>query len=138
MASGNKIRVALAVYMAVSVFAHHATTAVFDLARKVTVTGTLTQVDWVNPHIAMLIDAKNGSGDIQSWRIETNPPAWFQRINLERQNFAKAIGQTVIVEVNPAKDGTPYGFLMNIKFEDGTKIEVVPDQPLSRRNRASE
>jgi Family of unknown function (DUF6152) len=124
--------------MAVSVFAHHATTAVFDLARKVTVTGTLTQVDWVNPHIAVFIDAKNGSGDTQSWRIETNPPAWFQRINLERQNFAKAIGQTVIVEANPAKDGTPYGFLMNIKFEDGTKLEVVPDQSLSRRNRAPE
>ena len=124
--------------MAVSVLAHHATTAVFDLARKVTITGTLTQVDWVNPHIAVFIDAKNGSGDTQSWRIETNPPAWFQRINLERQNFAKAIGQTVVVEANPAKDGTPYGFLMNIKFEDGTKLEVVPDQPLSRRNRAPE
>jgi Family of unknown function (DUF6152) len=124
--------------MAVSVLAHHATTAVFDLARKVTITGTLTQVDWVNPHIAVFIDARNASGDTQSWRIETNPPAWFQRIHLERQNFAKAIGQTVIVEANPAKDGTPYCFLMNIKFEDGTKLEVVPDQPLSRRNRAPE
>jgi hypothetical protein len=124
--------------MAVSLFAHHATTADFDLARKVTVTGTLTQVDWVNPHIAMLIDAQNGSGDTQSWRIETNPPAWFQRIHLERQNFAKAIGRIVIVEANPAKDGTHYGFLMNIKFEDGTKLEIVPDQSLSRRNRIPE
>ncbi len=124
--------------MAVSLLAHHATTADFDLARKVTITGTLTQVDWVNPHIAMLVDANNGGSETKSWRIETNPPAWFQRIHLERQNFAKAIGQTVVVEVNPARDGTPYGFLMNIKFEDGTKLEVVPDQPLSRRNRAPE
>jgi hypothetical protein len=138
VASGYKIRVALAACMAVSLLAHHATTAVFDLTRKVTVTGTLTQVDWVNPHITVFIDAKDGSGDIQSWRVETNPPAWFQRIHLERQSFAKAIGQTVVVEANPAKDGTPYGFLMNIKFEDGTAVEVVPDQALSRRNRIPE
>ena len=124
--------------MAVSLLAHHATTTVFDITKKVTITGTLTQVDWVNPHIAMFIEAKSGSAETRSWRIETNPPAWFQRINLERQNFAKAIGQTVVVEANPAKDGTPYGFLMNIKFEDGTSVEVVRDQPLSRRNRIPE
>jgi hypothetical protein len=138
VASGNKIRVALAACMAVSVFAHHATTTVFDITKKVTITGILTQVDWVNPHIAVFIDAKNASGDTRSWRVETNPPAWFQRIHLERQSFAKAIGQTVVVEANPAKDGTPYGFLMNIKFEDGISVEVVRDQPLSRRNRISE
>jgi hypothetical protein len=138
VASENKIRVALAACMAVSLFAHHATTAVFDLNKKVTITGTLTQVDWVNPHIAVFIDAKNNSGDTQSWRIETNPPAWFQRIYLERQSFARAIGQTVVVVANPAKDGTPYAFLMNIKFVDGTSVEVVPDQPLSRRNRTPE
>jgi Family of unknown function (DUF6152) len=123
--------------MALSLFAHHSTTAVYDITKKVTIAGTLTGVEWVNPHIAVLIDVKDGR-ETKSWKLETNPPSWFQRINLERQNFAKAIGQTVVVEANPARDGSFSALLMNIKFEDGTSVEVIPDRPLSRRNRTPE
>jgi hypothetical protein len=123
--------------MALSLFAHHSTTAVYDITKKVTIAGTLTGVEWVNPHIAVLIDVKDGR-ETKSWKLETNPPSWFQRINLERQNFAKAIGQTVVVEANPARDGSFSALLMNIRFEDGTSVEVIPDWPLSRRNRTPE
>ena len=42
-----------------------------------------------------------------------------------RQDFAKALGQTVVVEANPAKNGTLYGYLVKVKFQDGTSLELV-------------
>jgi hypothetical protein len=130
---GNKIRgvlIALATLCtAGSVWAHHSTTAIFDVSKRVTVTGTLTKVDWVNPHIVVLVDAKGSGGNVEAWRFESNPPSWFRRVTVGRNDFAKAIGQTVVVEANPAKDGTLYAYLVKIKFQDGTSLELVlPDQ----------
>ena len=103
-------------------WAHHSTTAVFDLSKKVTVTGTLTKVDWVNPHIVILLEAK---GD--SWRLESNPPSFFRRVSVGRADFAKGLGQTVTIEANPAKDGTKYAYLTKITFADGTSLEIIPE-----------
>jgi len=107
-----------------SLVAHHSTTAVFDTARKVTITGTLTKVDWVNPHIVLLVDAK-GSGGTDMWKLESNPPSWFRRVNANRADFAKALGQTVVIEANPAKDGSLYGYMMKITFADKTSLELT-------------
>ena len=103
-----------------SLRAHHSTTAVFDTAKITTVTGTLTKVDWVNPHIVCLLEAKG-----QSWRLESNPPSWFRRVNVGRADFAKALGQTVSIDAYPAKDGTLYGYLIKIVFEDKTSLELI-------------
>jgi uncharacterized protein DUF6152 len=125
----NKIVMALLVLCAAgSLWAHHSTTAVFDLSKKVTVTGTLTKVDWVNPHIVLSVEAKGSSGAVEAWRFEGSPPSFFRRVSVGRQDFAKAIGQTVTIEANPAKDGTLYAYLVRIRYEDGTSMEVVPDQ----------
>ena len=83
-----------------SVSAHHSTTAEFDVAHRMTLSGMLTKIDWVNPHIVVVIDAKG-----EAWKFESNPPAWFRRVGVSRADFAKAIGQTVTVEGNRAKDG---------------------------------
>lgn len=112
----------LFVLATVSLWAHHATTAVFDLSKKVTVTGTLTKVDWVNPHIVVSLEAKG-----ESWRIESNPPSFFRRVSVGRADFAKGIGQTVTIEANPAKDGTKYAYLTKVTFADGTSLEVIPE-----------
>jgi hypothetical protein len=106
-----------------SLLAHHSTTAEFDVAKRLTLSGTLTKVDWVNPHIAVYMDSKG-----ESWKFESNPPAWFKRVGVSRADFAKAIGQQVTVEGNRAKDGTPYGYLLKITFADGNSLELVsPD-----------
>lgn len=105
--------------------AHHSTTAVFDTGRRVTVTGTLTKVDWVNPHIAILVEAKRNGGGMDMWRLESNPPSWFRRVSVGRSDFAKGLGQTVTVEANPAKDGTLYGYMVKITFADKTSLELV-------------
>ena len=120
-----------------SAWAHHSTTAVFDLSKKVTVSGTLTKVDWVNPHIVLSVDAKNSGGGAEAWRFEGSPPSWFRRVSIGRQDFARALGQTVVVEANPAKDGTLYAYLVRIKFQDGTSLEVLPQDQAGKQETAA-
>lgn len=105
-------------------FAHHSTTAEFDVQHRMTVSGTLSKVDWVNPHIVVFIDAKGAKG-AEGWKFESNPPAWFRRVGVSRADFAKAIGQTVTVEGNRAKDGSLYGYLLKITYADGNSLELV-------------
>jgi len=105
--------------------AHHSTTAEFDVQHRMTLTGTLTKVDWVNPHIVVFMTAKEGGAET-AWKFESNPPAWFRRVGVSRADFAKAIGQTITVEGNRAKDGSPYGYLVKVTFADGSSLELVP------------
>ena len=138
---GNKIRgvviMLVMLRLASSMWSHHSTTAVFDVSKKVTVTGTLTKVDWVNPHIVVLVDAKDSDGIVAAWKFESSPPSWFRRVSVGRQDFAKAIGQTVVVEANPAKDGTLYGYLVRIKYQDGTSLEIVPQDQGGKQETAA-
>jgi len=108
----------------VPTFAHHSTTAEFDVQHRTTVSGTLTKVDWVNPHIVVFVDAKGAAG-AEAWKFESNPPAWFRRVGVSRADFAKAIGQQVTVEGNRAKDGSLYGYLLKITYADGNSLELV-------------
>ena len=105
--------------------AHHSTTAEFDVTHRMTLSGTLTKVDWVNPHIVVFIDAKGDERCGSRWKFESNPPAWFRRVGVSRADFSKAIGQTVTVEGNRAKDGSLYGYLLKITYADGNSLELV-------------
>jgi len=105
--------------------AHHSFSAIFDTSKKLTLSGTLTQVDWQNPHIVLLMEAKKEDGTIEMWKFESNPPAWFKRLGVNRNDFAKAIGKTVTVEGVRSKDGSLYGYLQKITFAEGNSLELV-------------
>jgi hypothetical protein len=95
------------------------------MSKRFTLTGTLSKVDWINPHIVVFIDAKGSSGQAEAWKFESNPPAWFKRVTVGRADFAKAIGQSVTVEGVRARDGSLYGYLQKITFTDGASLELV-------------
>jgi hypothetical protein len=111
-----------------SAWAHHSPSSIFDMTKKFTLTGTLTEVEWVNPHIAVYIDAKKEGGGVENWKFESAPPSWLRRVGVNSADFKKAIGQTVTVEGNRAKDGSTYGFLQKITFADGNSLEMVSPQ----------
>ena len=113
-----------AILTAGSVSAHHSPTAVFDMSKRFSVTGTLTQVDWFNPHIVVFLDSKKSDGSAETWKFESNPPSWFRRVGLARNDIAKGLGQTVTVEGARAKDGSLYGYLLKITFADGNSVEL--------------
>ena len=102
--------------------AHHSPSAIFDMSKPFVVKGTLTKVDWVNPHIFVFVNAMDGT----AWKLESNPPAWFRRVGVSRADFAKAIGQTVTAEGNRAKDGSQFAYLVKVTFADGSSLELVP------------
>jgi hypothetical protein len=104
--------------------AHHSPTAVFDMDHPFKLTGTMIKVDWYNPHIEVYVDAKKDDGSVENWKFESNPPSWFRRVNLSRDDFAKGIGQTVTIQGVRAKAGGPYGYLLKITFADGTAYEL--------------
>ena len=119
----------LVLLVAVPLKAHHSPSAIFNMEKRVAVTGTLSKIDWVNPHIVMTMDAKGEGGKIDHWTFESNPPSWFRGVGLARVDFAKAIGQTVTVEALRARDGTLYGYMQKITLPDGTSLELIAGDP---------
>jgi hypothetical protein len=112
---------------AASLWALHSPSTLFEMSKRFTLTGTVTDVDWVNPHIEVFIDARGGSGT-EWWKFESNPPAWFRRAGVGRVDFAKAIGQTVTVQGVLAKDGSLDRYLQKITSPDGSALGLVnPD-----------
>jgi hypothetical protein len=105
--------------------AHHSPSAIFDMGKRIAVTGTLTRIDWINPHIVIVMDAKSEGGKIDHWTFESNPPSWYRGVGLARADFAKALGQTVTVEAVRARDGTLFGYMQKIMLPDGTSLELV-------------
>lgn len=110
---------------ATSLMAHHSPSAIFDMKHKVSLNGSVTKVDWVNPHIVVYMDAKGDGGNVESWKFESNPPRWFAKVGVTRADFAQAIGQTATVEIVKAVDGSKYGYLQKIAFANGNEISLV-------------
>ena len=116
---------AFTLFAMASLQAHHSPSAIFDMGKRVAVTGTLTRIDWVNPHIVVAMEAKTDGGKIDHWTFESNPPSWYRSVGLARADFAKAVGQTITVEAVRARDGTLYGYMQKITLPDGTSLELV-------------
>jgi hypothetical protein len=115
----------LALVTIAPVSAHHSPSAIFDMSKPIAVTGTLTRIDWINPHIVIAMEAKGEGGKIDHWTFESNPPSWYRSVGLARVDFAKAVGHTVTVEGMRARDGTLFGYMRKIKMPDGTSLELV-------------
>jgi hypothetical protein len=108
-----------------SLWAHHSPSAVFDMSKRFTLAGTLTKVDWINPHIVVFMEAKGKDGNAEAWKLESNPPSWFRRVGVSRSDLSASIGHNVSVEGVRAKDGSLYGYLQKIILADGTSMELV-------------
>ena len=104
-------------------WAHHSPSAEFDMSKSFSVSGTLTKVDWINPHIMMMLDV-NG----EEWKFESNPPAWFRRVGIARADFADAIGQKISVDGVRARDGSKFGYMLRAKFASGRALELVREE----------
>jgi hypothetical protein len=105
-----------------SVWGHHSVSAVFDQAKFITVTGTLTKVDWFNPHIAIIVDVAGTSG-VETWKFQSSPPAWWKGVGVNRADFAKALGQPVTIGAYPSQDGSRYAYMRKITFANGDSLE---------------
>ncbi len=105
---------------AVPMLAHHSAVAEYDLEKPVKVQGTVTKVEWSNPHIWFYVDVKNSDGSVTNWGFSGGAPGVLQRRGISRT--AMKPGDVVKVEGFRAKDGSTNGSGNTVTFEDGRRV----------------
>jgi len=107
--------------------AHHGAAAL-DTGKEVTLKGTVTEWIWSNPHCFLQFDAKDDTGTVRNWAVETqNPTAMTQR-GFSRTLFKAGDEVTVIIE--PVKNGQPIGRLLTVILASGQKLVAAPPTTL--------
>ena len=106
-------------FLAAPAFAHHGQAGV-DLNKKVTLKGTVTAFEWVNPHAHFSFDVKDDSGKVQNWTMELTTPLMLQRIGWTRTILKP--GDVVTATFYPAKNGSAIGILDTVLLSDGTVL----------------
>ena len=107
--------------------AHHAT-AVFDLGKRLTLTGTVTEWFWANPHCLLRFDVKDESGQVVHWVAETQAPPNMIPFGWAKQSFTG--GDQVTVTLEPVKNGQPLGRILQVRLPDGkTLVAGAPAIP---------
>ena len=97
--------------------AHHSFAAEFDVNQPVTLNGTLTKMEWLNPHGWIYIDVAQPDGKVVNWAIEAGAPTALLRRGLRKTDFPAGI--EVVVEGYRAKGGAPRANGKTVKFKDG-------------------
>ena len=105
---------------AAPVAAHHAFAAEFDAERPVEFSGTVTKVEWVNPHVWIHLDVNLDNGATEPWAFEAGTPNVLFRRGFTRESLLP--GTEVMVDGYQAKDGTNRANGRDITLTDGTKL----------------
>jgi hypothetical protein len=115
---------------ATPVWAHHSVQAEFDLDKPFTVIGTVTKVEWINPHSYLFLDVKDDAGKVKHWAFEMAGPGALRKAGLSRADRGglKA-GDTITVNGVLAKDGSDSGLIRDIKLPDGRVFTIWTDDP---------
>jgi len=103
--------------LSVPAFAHHSFAAEFDANDKVELTGTVTKVEWMNPHAHFQLAVKEANGTVTVWDFETGSPNALARRGVNRNSIKE--GETLHVTGFRAKDKSHLASAMNVVFPDG-------------------
>lgn len=97
--------------------AHHSFAAEFDASKAVRITGTLTKVEWTNPHTYFYVDVKGDNGDVVKWTCEAGSPGALTRRGFKRGDLK--LGDTLVVDGYGAKDGSRLIDARRVTLPDG-------------------
>jgi hypothetical protein len=132
-ALGSALLAAATVWVAAPALAHHSF-AMFDREKEVTLTGTVREFQWTNPHAFIEVDVPGEKGGgAEKWSVEMNSPN-----NLTRQGWKSSMlksGDKVSVTINPLRDGKKGGLFVQVVLPDGkvikdpTRRQLPPPEP---------
>src|SRR5215467_8323867 len=121
----------------VPAIAHHSFAAEFDAAKPIKLTGSVTKVEWMNPHTYFYIDVKDEKGTVTNWGMEMGSPNGLMRQGWTRNSMK--VGDSVTVEGSRAKDGSNIGNARSVTLSGGQKLfagssqTTNPEPPGTRR-----
>ena len=100
--------------------AHHSFAAEFDATKSVSLQGTVTKLDWMNPHARFYIDVKDDAGAVTNWELELGSPNALMRLGWTRNSLKP--GEQVSMEGSLAKDGSKLANARKVTLADGRKV----------------
>lgn len=105
--------------------AHHSFSAIFDSNKPVTLTGTVTRIEWMNPHTWIYLDVKNDDGKVEAWAFEMGSPNRLMRYGWSQGSLPT--GQTVTIAGSQARDGSLKAAVDTVTLPDGKRLFGAQD-----------
>ena len=121
----NKLLTAVAVLalhamLASPVVAHHGRGATYDMKTRLMLKGTVSRVEWRNPHVLIYMDVKDADGKVVTWGFENSGVSTLAQEGYNRNTLK--VGQPITALVNPAANGAPTAIVVKIILADGSEI----------------
>jgi uncharacterized protein DUF6152 len=111
-----------------AVSAHHSVQSQFDIHKTVTVSGTVSKIEWINPHSYLTLNVKDASGNVQKWAFELGGAGALRRAGMSRADRGGLKpGDEVTATALAARDGSNSGFLQELKLADGRTFKFATD-----------
>ncbi len=108
-------------FSAASLLAHHSASATYDVSKKLTLKGTVTKLEWKNPHVFYYIDVADSTGNIVNWAIEASTPNQLYRAGWRKADMPVGT-QITLKDTSPARNGSNHASGGTVILPDGRKI----------------
>ena len=112
--------VAISVIVSIPAWAHHGIYVTYDTEQQVTLTGTVTEWKFANPHVQFSIDVTDDAGNVVNWAVEGSSVYYWSRAGWNRGSLRP--GNEVAVTMFPARDGRPLGVVSRIVLPNGREL----------------
>ena len=110
--------------------AHHSIAGVYDMTAEKEIAGTLTKIQFVNPHGSMTVTVKNPDGTTTDWVFTTGSATTLADRGITKVGpKALKIGEPLTAKFIPARNGSPLGFLKSITRADGSVLNISAGNP---------